>query len=103
MIALLADIHSNLDAFEACLAHARAAGATDFALLGDLVGYGADPGPVVERAMALAAQGAVVVKGNHDQAVAGEDGYLNETARAAIAWTRSVLPAAHQAFLATLP
>ncbi|TFI48197.1 metallophosphoesterase, partial [Diaphorobacter sp. DS2] len=54
-IALLSDIHANLPAFDACLEHARAHGAQQFALLGDLVGYGADPGPVLDRAMQLAA------------------------------------------------
>ena len=48
-LALLSDIHANLQAFDACLADARARGATQFAFLGDLVGYGADPAPVVER------------------------------------------------------
>ena len=103
MIALLADIHSNLEALEACLAHARGAGARRFALLGDLVGYGADPGAIVERAMALRDEGAAVVQGNHDAAVTGDDGGLNATARAAIAWTRGVLSPAHKDFLAALP
>ena len=103
MIALLADIHSNLEALEACLAHAREAGARRFVLLGDLVGYGADPEAVIERAMALRDAGAVVVQGNHDAAVAGEDSGLNAAARAAIVWTRGVLPPPHKAFLASLP
>src|SRR6059058_3467504 len=103
MIALLADIHSNLEALEACLAHARAEGAREFALLGDLVGYGADPVAVVERAMALAGEGAVIVRGNHDEAVSGSAAYLNDTARAAIDWTREALDPHHKAFLAALP
>ncbi len=41
--ALLADVHSNLEALQACLAHARREGTDRFAFLGDLVGYGADP------------------------------------------------------------
>jgi len=103
MIALLADIHSNLEALDACIAHARAEGAREFALLGDLVGYAADPVAVVERAMALASEGAVVVRGNHDEAVGGDASYLNDTARAAIDWTRKVLDPGHAAFLASLP
>ena len=103
MIALLADIHSNLEALEACLAHARAAGARRFVLLGDLVGYGADPAAVVERAMALRDEGAVVVQGNHDAAVEGDATGLNSAARAAILWTRGVLSPSHKAFLASLP
>ena len=65
-LALLSDLHANRQAFDACLAHARAQGAERFALLGDLVGYGAEPRYVVQQAMVLAAQGAVLVQGNHD-------------------------------------
>ena len=42
-LALLADVHANLEALEACLAHAEEQGAERYAFLGDLVGYGADP------------------------------------------------------------
>jgi diadenosine tetraphosphatase ApaH/serine/threonine PP2A family protein phosphatase len=103
MLALMADIHANLEALEACLAHARTAGVREFALLGDLVGYGADPGAVVDRAAALAAEGAVVVRGNHDDAVSGQAAYLNDAALAAIEWTRTVLTVPQKAFLASLP
>jgi diadenosine tetraphosphatase ApaH/serine/threonine PP2A family protein phosphatase len=103
VIALLADIHANIDALEACLRHARAHGARRHALLGDLVGYGAEPGAVVDLAATLQAEGAVVVKGKHDEAVESPSDYLNEHARAAIDWTRSVLGAAQRRFLATLP
>ena len=103
VLALLADIHSNLEALESCLAHARARGASRFAFLGDLVGYGADPGAVVDIVAEHASRGAVVVQGNHDAAIAGRSAYLNEAAEAAIAWSRGVLTAAHRAFLAELP
>jgi diadenosine tetraphosphatase ApaH/serine/threonine PP2A family protein phosphatase len=103
MIALLADIHANLEALDACLAHARAAGATRFVLLGDLVGYGADPAAVVDRACELARAGAIVLKGNHDEAVERTPTYLNDMAQAAIRWTRDALDAAQKAFLAGLP
>lgn len=102
-IALFADIHANREAFEACLAHAQAHGADRYALLGDFVGYGADPAWVVDRVMALAAGGALAVLGNHDQAVAGERAGLNAEARAAVQWTRAQLGAAQLAFLAALP
>ena len=48
---VLSDIHANLEAFDACLAHARSKGAEGYALLGDFVGYGADAVGVVDRAM----------------------------------------------------
>ena len=62
----LSDIHSNRQALDACLQHARAHGADHFALLGDLVGYGADPAYVVQQAMDLVAAGYTVIGGNHD-------------------------------------
>lgn len=65
-IALLSDIHANRPALAACLEHARGQGAERFALLGDLVGYGGEPAAVLDDIMALAAQGAWVVLGNHD-------------------------------------
>src|SRR5471030_2567245 len=102
-IALLADIHSNLEALEACLAHARDRGASEFAFLGDLVGYGADPGAVVGIIAEHASRGAVVVKGNHDAAISGSKGYLNEAAAAAIVWSRGVLSPTQRAFLDELP
>ena len=66
-LALLSDIHANIQALDACLTHARAQGAGRFALLGDLVGYGADPVAVVEQVKVLVADGALVIKGNHDE------------------------------------
>jgi diadenosine tetraphosphatase ApaH/serine/threonine PP2A family protein phosphatase len=101
--ALLADVHANLEALQACLEHARERGAQRFALLGDLVGYGADPAAVTEVAMGLTSAGAVSVKGNHDQAVEGSAAYLNDTARAAIEWTREHLEPRHRDYLAQLP
>lgn len=102
--ALLTDIHANLEALEACLAHARAAGAERFVFLGDLVGYGADPAACLDIVMAHAAQGAPVVLGNHDAACLG---YLADemhaAARFALEWTRAQLNDAQTAFLAGLP
>ncbi len=103
VIALLADVHSNLEALEACLAHARQSGAERYAFLGDLVGYGADPCAVVELIARHAAEGAIVVKGNHDAAVEKRAGYMNDTSTEVIDWTREVLPADSKAFLAQLP
>src|SRR5262249_36628741 len=104
-LALLADIHSNLGAFEACLAHARSRGAERVALLGDLVGYAAEAREVVDRAAALSREGAFAVKGNHDEAIdpAGNAGYMNESAMAAIEWPRGNLEPEHKTFLSSLP
>ena len=89
-LALFADIHSNLEAITACIAHAQALGADRYAFLGDLVGYGADPVAVLDLIERYAADGAVVVLGNHDAAALGRTiDPLNANAEAAIAWTRT--------------
>ncbi|HEX9278194.1 MAG TPA: metallophosphoesterase family protein [Casimicrobiaceae bacterium] len=103
-LALFADIHSNLEAITACLAHAQALGADRYAFLGDLVGYGADPVAVLDLIEQHAAKGAVVVLGNHDAAALGRpDDTLKSNARTAIAWTQGQLEERHRAFLAGLP
>ncbi len=66
-ITLLADVHANLPALEAVLAHAESQGAYGMILnLGDFVGYGAFPEAVVRRLCDL---GALSVIGNYDQKV----------------------------------
>ncbi len=103
MLALLADIHSNLEALRSCLAHAEERGARRFAFLGDLVGYGADPAAVLDIVCEHARHGAIVLRGNHDEAISGAGGYFNESAAAAIAWTRTAITPEQRAFLEGLP
>jgi diadenosine tetraphosphatase ApaH/serine/threonine PP2A family protein phosphatase len=103
LLAIFADVHSNREALEACFAGARARGAERFVFLGDLVGYGADPAYVVDRVAQFAAEGAIVIKGNHDAAVSETRDTMNATARAARDWTRGQLSKAQKDFLAGLP
>ena len=103
LIALFADIHANRQAFAACLDDARARGAQRFVLLGDYVGYGADPEWSVETVMALVADGAIAVQGNHDCAVSEPRETMNVEARVAIEWTRDELGRPARDFLARLP
>jgi diadenosine tetraphosphatase ApaH/serine/threonine PP2A family protein phosphatase len=103
VIALLADVHSNLEALVACLALARLCGAERYAFLGDLVGYGADPEAVIDTVARYAAAGAIVVKGNHDAAVETRAGYMNDSSTEVIEWTRAVLNAERRLYLAQLP
>jgi diadenosine tetraphosphatase ApaH/serine/threonine PP2A family protein phosphatase len=102
-VALLSDIHSNLEALNACLAHARERGAERFAFLGDFIGYGADPGGVVEIIIRCVDEGAIAIKGNHDEALETNSGYFNEPAWAAIEWARATLTEPQRHFLAELP
>ena len=103
LLALFSDIHANRQAFSACLEAARARGAQRLIFLGDFVGYGGDPEWVVETAAALIADGAVAVRGNHDQAISTPSETMNDDAQAAIEWTRDRLSPAQRRFLAELP
>jgi len=106
-IALLSDIHGNRQAFDACLAHARAQGAQHIALLGDLVGYGGEPRYIVQQAMALAAEGATVLCGNHDALAVLPPAALGKSAQTGATqgagWTHSQLSDAELEFLSDLP
>jgi diadenosine tetraphosphatase ApaH/serine/threonine PP2A family protein phosphatase len=103
LIALLADVHANLEALRACLADAERHGAQRFVFLGDLVGYGADPLAVARIAMARVAAGAIAILGNHDAAAIGRPHRMNPEAEAAIRWTRNAMDAETLGFLAALP
>jgi diadenosine tetraphosphatase ApaH/serine/threonine PP2A family protein phosphatase len=98
---VISDIHGNLEALEATLA---AAGAYDEVLvLGDLVGYGADPNAIIERVREL--RTGAVIRGNHDKVAAGLDSVegFNYLARQAIEWTAAALTSENRAWLAALP
>jgi diadenosine tetraphosphatase ApaH/serine/threonine PP2A family protein phosphatase len=98
---VISDVHANLEALDAVLA---AADRYDHALvLGDLVGYGADPNAVIDRVRALPA--ATFIRGNHDKVGAGletTDGF-NYLARHAITWTTNALTPERRQWLAALP
>jgi diadenosine tetraphosphatase ApaH/serine/threonine PP2A family protein phosphatase len=103
LLGIFTDIHANRQAFAACLDAARARGVERVICLGDIVGYGADPEWTVEMVMNLVEQGAIVVRGNHDNAVRTLSENMNPEAQAAIEWTRGRLSTAQRRFLAELP
>jgi diadenosine tetraphosphatase ApaH/serine/threonine PP2A family protein phosphatase len=101
-IAVFSDVHSNLEALERCLAHARAQGAERYVCLGDMVGYGADPAATLQTIMGL--PGLIAVRGNHDESLFRDPGDgAPPQVRAAAAWTRAQLSAAQLEFLNRLP
>lgn len=102
-IALMADIHANVRALEACMDQAHTLGVDRFVFLGDYVGYGPEPKQVVERIMAETARGAIAVAGNHDHAVAELHESMTSDAETAMAWTRGQLGAESREFLGSLP
>jgi diadenosine tetraphosphatase ApaH/serine/threonine PP2A family protein phosphatase len=102
-IALMTDIHGNREAFAACLDHAGQNGIDRYVFLGDYAGYGADPGWVIDTVIDHVSRGAIAILGNHDAAVLTDTEDMNESAAAAIAWTRTQLDTRQRAFLAELP
>ncbi|MEO6797828.1 MAG: metallophosphoesterase family protein [Candidatus Dormibacter sp.] len=99
-VALLSDIHSNLEALEAVLG---ALPAVDQVLvLGDIVGYGPDPNAVIARLRSVKARG---VLGNHDQAMFKPSmlDEFNPHAAAAARWTERVLTPQSRGYLSALP
>jgi len=100
---VLSDLHSNLEALEAVLEAARPANFERVLVLGDVVGYGADPNGVVEVIRGL--PGLLAIRGNHDKVAASlcdAEGF-NEAARLAVLWTRRALTPRSLTFLAALP
>ncbi|MFN8641859.1 MAG: metallophosphoesterase family protein [Candidatus Binatia bacterium] len=100
---VLSDIHANLEALDAVLEAARAFPYDRVLVLGDLVGYGADPNAVVDKVRAL--QPHAVIRGNHDKVGAGLESpeAFNTVARAAIRWTYEALSDDNRDWLADLP
>jgi predicted phosphodiesterase len=100
---ILSDIHSNLEALDAVLRAAAAQRCDATLVLGDLVGYGADPNAVVDRVREL--EPVAIVRGNHDKVAAGLDNAedFNPMARAAAQWTRDALTPSTLEFLRDLP
>ncbi len=85
-IAIVSDIHANLAAFEAVLAHARSVGYDSMVCLGDVVGYGPDP---VECVDLVREHCEWTLLGNHDFAAVYEPTNFNTVAAKAVFWTRA--------------
>jgi diadenosine tetraphosphatase ApaH/serine/threonine PP2A family protein phosphatase len=102
VIAVISDIHGNLEALDAVLEDAKSANVRELICLGDIVGYGADPNGCMERVSAAAK---ACVLGNHDAAARdlSQAENFNEIAREAIRWTQEQLTAENLERLNVLP
>lgn len=96
-LAIISDIHGNLEAFEAVLEHARTRRVDRFACLGDVVGYGASPGECIELLQSLG--DCPCLLGNHDAAALGIPSPMGRETREAIVWSRARLTSQHMEFL----
>jgi diadenosine tetraphosphatase ApaH/serine/threonine PP2A family protein phosphatase len=101
-LAILSDLHANLEATEAVLADAREQDCTDFVCLGDVVGYNANPHECVEIVRKLECP---VIMGNHDEQAALDESSrdFNALAEMAINWTRAQLTDEDKIWLRELP
>lgn len=100
---ILSDIHSNLEALLAVLRRVRRKRFDRIIVLGDIVGYGADPNRTIDAVHRLRRK--VIIRGNHDKVCSGiEAGEMfNRIALESARWTHNKLLARHRAWLASLP
>jgi len=101
-IALISDIHGNLEALQTVLSYIDEQGIGNIYCLGDVVGYGPNPNESVEI---VRERCQVVLMGNHDYAAIGKANidYFNDFARKAAFWTRETLKNENMAYLQSLP
>jgi predicted phosphodiesterase len=102
---ILSDIHSNLEALRAVLAHAARKRRQGVLFLGDAVGYGASPNQVIERLRSMGSK-LIAVRGNHDRVVLDPDQgsvFFNTQARKAALWTAEILTPPNHRFLESFP
>lgn len=100
---ILSDIHANCEALTAVMAHVRRKRWDRAVVLGDVVGYGANPNQAVDMVRDLKPLAAI--RGNHDKVCSGiEDGEMfNRVALQAALWTRGRLTPSNLRWLQSLP
>jgi predicted phosphodiesterase len=105
-IAIISDIHGNLEALQAVLAHIASQGIKTIYCLGDVVGYGPNPRECVEHCYGMQ----LCLLGNHDNGALFDPDGFSSGAEKAIFWTRRQLEDQSRsgmqerwAFLARLP
>ena len=98
---LLSDVHANITALDASLESVKGRWDKVYCL-GDIVDYGPDPNEATERVKALSP---VIIRGNHDKAVAGLTDLqeFNPVAQVAAVWTREQMRPDNLAYIAQLP
>lgn len=100
-VAVISDIHGNLQGLEAILADIERAGIERIWCLGDIVGYGADPEPCIGLIRQYAE---LVIAGNHEWALLDrfDVGRFNPLARYCIEWGRLRISEPSKQWLASL-
>ncbi len=101
-IAIISDIHSNLEALEQSLAIIKTRKIDEIFCLGDIIGYGANPNECIALIRESTSH---ILLGNHDEAAVdlGKTEYFNPFARRAAEWTHAQLSVESQEFVRKLP
>ena len=101
---IITDVHGNGDALRTVLSEAQEAGYDEVLMLGDLVGYGAEPNEVIEIFLELPSR-CHVIRGNHDKVIAGIDSgdNFNSVALQSARWTTERLSPENLTYLRSLP
>jgi len=101
-LAVISDIHANLEALQAVLKDVEAASPDDIVCLGDVVGYGADPSACLSLTLDRCS---TIILGNHDEASYNPEQamYFNFHARVAVEWTYRMLSDDERAALESFP
>lgn len=101
-IAIISDLHSNIEALQACIDKAKTLNVEQYVCLGDIVGYGPDPAVILDMVMSLPK--VVVIRGNHEEALFGA--YYNKLRphiQHTVDWTKQQLSEAQLNYLQALP
>lgn len=101
-IAIISDLHSNIEALQACIDKAQAQNVEQYVCLGDIIGYGPDPAETLDTVMSL--PNIAVIRGNHEEALftsyyKGLRQHIQQT----IDWTKLQLSTRQLDFLKSLP
>ncbi len=101
-LAVISDIHANLEALHAVLKDIDAHRPDDIVCLGDVVGYGADPSPCLNI---IHERCSMIILGNHDEAAFNPEQamYFNFHARIAVEWTYRALSEKERELLRSFP
>lgn len=99
---IFSDVHGNLEAMEMVELALKSEKVNECFCLGDIVGYGANPGECIAKVKKIAS---VIIAGNHDWAAAGKFDIenFNQDAKDAILWTHRNLSIEDKRFLFNLP
>ena len=102
MIAVISDLHSNIEAVSVVVDDIKSKNITRVIVLGDVIGYGPNPKECLELVRSLEPE--VILMGNHEHAlIHGCPDNMHPRAQLPIDWTRKQLSKGELEFIAEWP